>query len=282
MTKINPNTGWAGQVLHYLKETGSTNEDCKKLMMQGAPHGVLVVADSQTTGKGRRGRSWISPPEVAAYMSLGLRPDFPPEKASMLTLVMALAVAEAVEEVSGLAAGIKWPNDIVVNQKKVCGILTEMHLETANMIHTQPKKENPDETGEEREKSRGYSVIIGVGINVNQSVFDEEIGATATSLLLEKKEPVSREQLIEKTMECFETHYDRFLQTCDLSQLKAEYEKKLVNRDARVRVLDPKGEYSAIATGINFRGELLVKKEDGTTAEVYAGEVSVRGIYGYV
>lgn len=260
MTKINPDTRWAGQVIHYLEETGSTNDDCKKLMDQGALHGVLVVADSQTGGKGRRGRNWISPPGVSIFMSIGLCPDFAPEKASMLTLVMALAVAEAVEEVSGLSADIKWPNDIVVHKRKVCGILTEMHCKS----------------------ERSYSVIIGVGINVNQSAFDEEIAATATSLLLEKGEPVNREQLIRKTVECFEKYYEQFLQTGDMSLLMAEYERRLVNKDARVQVLDPKGEYSAIATGINSMGELLVKKEDGTQTRVYAGEVSVRGIYGYV
>lgn len=265
MVQINPNTEWAGLELHYREETSSTNDDCKQLMRQGAPHGVLVVADSQTAGKGRRGRNWISPPGVAVFMSIGLRPGFAPESAAMLTLVMALAVAEVVEEVSGLEARIKWPNDIVINKKKVCGILTELQLETVNLT-----------------QYSAYSVVIGVGINVNQTFLDEEIDATATSLLLEKKETVSRVLLVEKILECFEKYYEQFMQTVDLSQLKEEYEKRLVNRNAPVRVLEPKGEYSGTAVGINNRGELLVQREDGMIQAVYAGEVSVRGIYGYV
>ena len=253
-------TKWAGRVVHYFDETGSTNNDCRRFMEEGAPHGVLVVADMQKAGKGRRGRTWISPPGTVIAMSIGLRPDFLPDQASRLTLVMALAVCKAVEETTGLAAGIKWPNDIVVNRKKVCGILTEMSAE------------------------RDYidNVIIGVGINVNQTDFDEEIAKTATSLRLESGCVQNRASIVQKVMDYFEVYYEEFVKTCDLSAIMKEYNEKLVNRDAQVRVLDPKGAFDGVAHGINDAGELIVTKEDGSDVAVYAGEISVRGIYGYV
>lgn len=253
-------TKWAGRNVHFLKETATTNADAKRLIEEGEPHGTLVVADSQTQARGRRGRSWETEAGTSVYMTIGLKPDFTPEKASMLTLVMALAVSEAIHEITGLDAGIKWPNDIVVNRKKICGILTEMSME-ADCIR---------------------SVVIGVGINTNQQSFPEEIKATATSLLLEKGEKVSRAELIMAVMKHFEYDYELFTQKEELSLFKDAYEKRLVNRNKKVRVLDPKGEFEGVAEGITETGELLVRTEDGSLTKVYAGEVSVRGYYGYV
>lgn len=253
-------TNWAAKDLVVKKETGSTNNDCRAYLEEGRGHGLLVVADTQKGGKGRRGRSWSSPPGTTISMSLGLKPDFEPMKASMLTLVMALSVANAIEDVCNISAAIKWPNDIVVNRKKVCGILTEMNAQLDYI----------------------ENVVIGVGINVSQTEFEEEIKMTATSLSLETKSAVSRVALIQKTMEYFEQHYEVFCQTHDLSTIMVEYNSKLANVNAVVRVLDPKGEWEGMALGINKEGELLVKKEDQTVEAVYAGEVSVRGIYGYV
>lgn len=255
-------TKWAGQKLYYYDETGSTNIDAKRLAEDGAPHGTTVVADRQNQGRGRRGRTWQSPAGSAIYMSIALKPDFAPDKASMLTLVMALSVAEAVTDLTGLAASIKWPNDIVVNKKKVCGILTEMSAELDYIHH----------------------VVIGVGINVNNSLedFSEEVQKTATSLKLESGAAVSRAAMVERVLFYFEKNYDMFVIKEDLSNLQEKYQKHLVNLNAEVKVLDPKGEYTGIARGINPTGELLVEKENGEIVSVYAGEVSVRGLYGYV
>lgn len=253
-------TRWAGRNLSYLKETDSTNNDAKRCMEEGGVHGTLIVAERQTAGRGRRGKLWESPEGTAVYMTIGMRPEFAPDKVSMLTLVMALSVAEAIEEQSGLEAGIKWPNDVVVNKRKVCGILTEMILE-AEYIRC---------------------VVTGVGINVNQTAMPEEIAQTATSLFIEKGEKLSRAALIESVMRHFENNYDRFIDSLDLSELKEAYEARLANKDQLVRVLDPKGEYEGIARGIRCTGELIVELPDGIVREVYAGEVSVRGYYGYV
>lgn len=256
-------TKWAGRKLYYFDETDSTNIDAKRYAEEGAPHGTTVIADMQTAGRGRRGRMWQSPPGSAIYMTIMLKPDFVPDKASMLTLVMALSVADAIAETTGLQAGIKWPNDVVVNAKKVCGILTEMNVESDYIQY----------------------VVIGVGINANNGSleeFPEEIRQTATSLKIESGAHISRAELIERVLFHFEKNYDVFVSTLDLSGLMEAYDKRLLNLDAEVRVLDPKGEYSGIARGINSLGELLVEKEDGSIEQVYAGEVSVRGVYGYV
>ena len=253
-------TVWAGRNVHYLPETDSTNQQAKRLAEDGAPHGTLVVADMQTAGKGRRGRSWQQKPGEAIAMSIILRPDFAPEYASMLTLAAADSVAKGIEKVTGMSPMIKWPNDVVLHQKKICGILTEMSAEPDYINH----------------------VIIGVGINVNQTEFPEEIAKTATSLCIEMGQTVQRASVIAAVMSYFENYYEKFIQAGDLSAILEEYNDRLVNRNAQVRVLDPKGEFSGTALGINKSGELLVKKEDGSVAEVYAGEVSVRGIYGYV
>ncbi len=266
------NTKWAGRNISFRKETDSTNIDCKQLAEQGAPHGTLAVADMQKNGRGRRGKSWVSPAGCSAFMSLLCRPDFPPDKASMLTLVMGLSVAEAIRGMTGLEAKIKWPNDVVVNGRKVCGILTEMELSV--------------ETNEIR------YLVIGVGINVNNGygeeisaeTFPEEIRDMATSLFLEQDnrgKKLPRAVLIQHVMDAFEKNYEIFVQKFNLSQLQERYNQYLINRDAPVRVLDPKGEYQGIARGIDGFGNLLVELETGEVKEVYSGEVSVRGICGY-
>lgn len=256
-------TKWAGRNICYLEETGSTNIDAKRYAEEGARHGTLVVAEMQNSGRGRRGRAWQSPPGSAIYMTIVLKPDFLPDKASMLTLVMALSVAGAITETTGLAAGIKWPNDVVVNKKKVCGILTEMNAEQDFIQY----------------------IVIGVGINVNNATpeeFPEEIRQTATSLRIEGGGRIIRAELIERVMSHFERNYDTFVRTLDMRGLMSAYDSHLINLNAEVKVLDPKGEYDGIARGISDTGELLVEKEDGTVVPVYAGEVSVRGLYGYI
>lgn len=254
------NTKWAGKELYYFETTASTNLDVKRLMEEGAPDGVLAVGGEQTQGRGRRGRSWQSPPNTNIYMTLGIRPDFQPDLAPMVTLINAMAVAEAVEETCGLQTQIKWPNDVVIGGKKICGILTEMSAETGYIQY----------------------VVIGTGINVNITEFPEEIRETATSLCIEKGETVLRAPVIAKTMEHFERFYDKFIQTSDLSLLMEDYNKRLVNKDAKVKVLDPRKEFEGTARGIDEKGQLLVEKQDGSMEAVYAGEVSVRGVYGYV
>ena len=250
-------TRWIGNRLEYFDETDSTNTRARKLAEEGAPHGTLVIADSQSSGKGRRGRLWTSPRGVGIWMSMLLRPDIAPVHASMLTLI---AVVRGVKESTGLDAMIKWPNDAVLAGRKICGILTEMSTEDETIRY----------------------VITGIGINVNIDEFPEEIRDTATSLKLELGKSIKRSPVIRAVAEAFETYYDIFLETCDMSRLKEDYNRELANTGREVLVLDPRGQYEGTALGIDDEGSLLVRKRDGTVAPVISGEVSVRGIYGYI
>ena len=254
------NTTWAGKKVVYYDETDSTNNQAKAYGEKGEAHGTLFVADMQAAGKGRRGRVWVSPAGSSIYMTILLHPDVLPTKAPQLTLVMAMAVAEGIRKVTGLETKIKWPNDVIVNGRKVCGILTEMSTEIDYINY----------------------VVIGDGINVNQETFPEEIRDTATSLKIETGSSVRRSVLIATIMECFEQFYEVFMTTEDLSGLQERYNAMLVNLGREVRVLEPGNEYEAHALGINRTGELIVRTVDGQEKEIYAGEVSVRGVYGYV
>ena len=274
-------TCWVGRNILYYDVTDSTNLRIRQAGDEGAPHGTLAVADRQTAGRGRRGRHWESPAGTSIYMSLLLRPETAPDKASMLTLVMAVSAAEGIRE--GIAAGrdteeksgsteedrrqssppeiqIKWPNDIIINGKKAAGILTEMSSQIDYIEH----------------------VVIGMGINANTVEFPEEIRGTATSLRLEYGYRIRRAPLIAAVMKRFEENYKTFLETEDLSGLKDRYSAMLVNRDRDVLIAGPKETYPAHALDISRTGELIVRREDGTVERIFSGEVSVRGVYGYV
>ena len=271
------------KIIRY-DETDSTNLRAKEAgeyrNETDIAQGMLFIADKQTAGVGRRGRSWESPQGENIYMSLLLKPNIEPSKAPMLTLVMAAAVAEGIHKVwrrgfasvdnfanefaDDLAVQIKWPNDIIVNKKKVCGILTEMALDGTAIKY----------------------VVIGVGINVNQKEFIPNLKDKATSLLLEtsvaQDKEFDREVIISAVLEEFYQYYDGFLRAGDLSYLQETYNQMLVNRDTEVMIHEPGNEYIAHAIGINEQGELVVELADGSRESIYAGEVSVRGVYGYV
>lgn len=253
-------TEWAGKTVHFVKKTDSTNILAKRLAREGAPHGTVAVAELQTAGRGRFRRTWTAPEGSSVMMTIVLRPEFSPLCASMLTLVMGLSVAQAAGGL-GFSAAIKWPNDVVVSGRKICGILTEMSADVDKIHH----------------------VVIGAGINVNTREFPPEVADKATSLYLEGKKEFSRCRVLAAVLECFEKNYDKFVQTCDLSLLKGDYEKMLANLGRPVRVLDTQEPYEGVALGINDRGELLVRRKDsGAVCRVGAGEVSVRGLYSYV
>lgn len=253
-------TDWVAKEVLYFDTIDSTNTKAQELAEKGYPSGTLVVADKQESGKGRRGRSWVSPSGTGIFMTLMIKPDINPNNASMLTLVAALAVAKAITSVTGEEALIKWPNDIVVNGKKVCGILTEMNAQFDYINH----------------------IVVGIGINVHNESFPEEISQMASSLMIEAGgKRFHRAQIIAETMSYFEQYYDTFLKTQDLSALVREYDELLVNRNKSVRVLDPKEPFDGKAMGITPKGELIVDTWESRKL-VSSGEVSVRGIYGYV
>ncbi len=261
----------------FFDTIDSTNSEAARCAEAGADGGLLVVSDDQSLGRGRRGRSWISPSGCNVYFSYMCRPQITPEKAPMLTLLMALAVCRGMEKVyTGSAIRtsgrqrktvrdefsplIKRPNDIVISGKKCCGMLTEMSCESDFVRY----------------------VVIGVGINVRHREFAPEIASTAIALDDAWNMNVKRSVLIAEIMNEFGLLLERFISEGDLGFVRGAYLDRLVNAGKRVRVLDPKCEYDGKARGINERGELLVETDDGSIVEVNSGEVSVRGIYGYV
>jgi len=260
-------TKWFGKKVVYYDEIDSTNALAKKLGRQADTHGMLVIAEHQNAGRGRLGRSWSSPGGSGIWMTVVLKPQMHPAHAAMLTIVAALAVNKGIQQLTGLDSLIKWPNDIVVNGKKVCGILTEMNTINENL----------------------ECVVIGIGINVNCEFLSENISATATSLYSENGKIFNRVDLIVDIMEYLEQYYEIFMKTETLKDLIYEYNQALVNMKRQVRILEHNFEYEGIALGIDETGALLVKIEtlekgvvNTTVKAIVAGEVSVRGIYGYV
>lgn len=245
----------------YYRTLDSTNNEAKKQAQIHCPEGTVISAGRQTAGRGRRGHDWETPQDEAVATSMILYPDIPPEHLPGLTLLAAVAVRRAISGLYGLEGQIKWPNDVVLKNKKICGILTEMSAKDG----------------------RARYVIVGIGVNVHNRVFPEELEDKATSIDLELPEGKSgdcgalRRRIWEEFVPCYET----FVREQSLEFVREEYERWLVNRDREVWVLDPAGPWEGIARGIGPGGELLVETKEGLRP-VDSGEVSVRGLYGYV
>ena len=245
-----------GQSIYFYEETDTTNNRARELALEGAPEGTLVVAEKQTAGRGRRGKVWESPLGTGIWMSLVLRPQIMPAEASVLTLLCGLATAEAIEAETGLSAGIKWPNDILINGKKAVGILTEMDCEMSEV----------------------HFVIPGIGINVNTASFPPEIADIATSLYLECGKTVSRRRLVHKVLERLEEHYETFLRTGSFTAMLEDYRKHCITLGKEVHVLG-REPFFAEALDNTPEGELLVRRADNGKEEVvFSGEVSIRGV----
>lgn len=253
------NTKWMGKNIIYLPVTDSTNTQAKRLGEEGAEHGTLVVTQCQTAGRGRRGRSWESP-EGNIYFTFILRPDVEVSRASMITLVSALALAKAIEKVAGLNTQIKWPNDVVANGKKLCGILTESSTDLEYINY----------------------VVVGIGINVNQASFPDELADKASSLLLELGRSVNRGAVLGEFLNRFEAYYEIFIETEDMSGLIDTYNELLVNCGREVKIIEKDRERILKAIGIDENGGLIVENPEGVRESIISGEVSVRGLYGYV
>lgn len=247
-----------GRNIYYYDSLASTNDQARMLAREGAPDGSLVIANAQSGGKGRRGRSFFSPEGAGIWMSVILRPDISPAQASMVTLVAAVAVQETMEDF-GIPSGIKWPNDLVVDGKKVTGILTEMSIE--------PEMINP--------------IILGIGINVNMTGFPEKLKDMATSMAMITGKVYDRVAIIQRLMMHFDANYQKFLKSGDLFYLKEKYDASLIHRNKEISVHEIRRVWRGISRGINDSGELIVTSEMGDTL-VRSGEVSIRGIYGYM
>ncbi|WP_287585459.1 biotin--[acetyl-CoA-carboxylase] ligase [Candidatus Borrarchaeum sp.] len=247
-------TEFIGREIRYFDETGSTNDIAKELARKGALEGLLVLAETQTSGRGRLGRVWQSPPG-GIWLSLILRPRLAPQEAPKLTFIGAIAVATAIRNL-GLDAKIKWPNDVLVSNRKICGILTEMESET-DVLHY---------------------VVVGIGINANfnKDKLPAEIQKTATTLKSELKESVNRNEFITCLLNEFERSYLVFLEK-GFSPILEEWKELscILNEDVRVymdnRIIDGK----AIDVD-QASGALILKLDNGSFEKIFSGDVSIR------
>lgn len=234
----------------------STNEEAKRQAVCGAENGSLFLAEKQTGGKGRLGRAWTSPAGSGLWFSILLRPGFLPEQTTSLTLLVGLAVCSAIRKKTGCEAEIKWPNDIVIGSKKVCGILTEMAAEMDRVDY----------------------VVAGIGINVNVASFPEELQKKATSLSMETGAAVARAELLREVLKELEFFLER--QKTDAAGVAEQYRALCVSLGRRVGFTRGGTPMAGVAVDISPAGELLVLCDGENVIPVFSGEVTVQGIYG--
>lgn len=250
-------TAWLGRTLYYYDEVGSTNQVAKELADGGAPEGTVVVAECQTGGRGRRGRSWISPARKGIWFSVILRPRVAPAQAPQLTLLAAVAVAAAVRERTGLPLGIKWPNDLLAGGRKVCGILTEIKAEIDAVEY----------------------IVLGIGLNANLEAgdFSPEVRPQATSLYLELGRPVERVPLFQRILSWLEKWYERW-QEEGFAPVREAWKEASITLGQEVRVNSWREVFQGVALDIDDEGSLLVRDAGGRVRRFNSGEVSLRPV----
>lgn len=241
---------WAGSIIRREDEVDSTNRQARLWAREGAPHGAVVIATRQSAGRGRRGRSWVSTPGSGLWFSIVLRPDIPDASYPLLPFAAALATADACRDVTGADVAIKWPNDLLLQGRKITGILVERE---------------------------GTAAVMGIGINVAQTAedFPPELRDKAASLAQLTGQAVDMRVLEAALLDQIERRIDRF-------DFLDEYAARCVTIGARVRVVEVTNAYEGVAEGLDETGALLVRDDSGTLHRVLAGDVSIRGMMGYV
>ena len=259
LNALSPDYPWADR-FHYFNTVDSTNNYLKRQALLGAPHGTVAVADCQTGGKGRLGRSFQSPGGVGIYLSMLLRPDCPQEQLMHLTCAVGTAMCDALEEAAGIRPGIKWTNDLVCEKRKLSGILVELLNDTQGKL----------------------CVIIGIGVNCCQQLtdFPEELRDRAGSLAMVTGRRIDRPKVAAAMMEAL-ANMDRNLLTGKEAMLE-QYRRDCVTLGQKISVVRGDEIRHGTALDIGDDGDLIVRFDDGHTEAVSSGEVSIRGMYGYV
>ncbi|WP_078432804.1 biotin--[acetyl-CoA-carboxylase] ligase [Metabacillus halosaccharovorans] len=253
--KIGLKTMKMGHHVHFEETVSSTQKIAQTLANEGAEEGTIVVAERQTNGRGRMARQWYSPSGTGIWMSLIIRPNIAVQAAPQLTLLTAVAIVQAIEEITPLKPDIKWPNDILINGKKLVGILTELQAE-ADRVH---------------------SIIIGTGINVNQSIsdFPEELHHVATSIHLETDKQWDRAQLIQEILLKFENLYSLYLAQ-GFRPIKLLWEGYAVSLQKPITARTINGTVEGKAIGINDAGVLLIQTSDGSVKQIYSADIELQ------
>jgi BirA family biotin operon repressor/biotin-[acetyl-CoA-carboxylase] ligase len=249
-------TKWMGKTIHYFQTLDSTNSKAYQLALNGAEEGEVVVSESQEKGRGRLGRQWFSPPYLNLYLSVILRPKISPHQASLNTLMAAVATADAIKKFSGLRPLIKWPNDILLRDRKVAGLLNEIHSET----------------------DRIHFVILGIGVNLNmdEKMFSKEIRTVATSLKIEMGQTVSRKAFLQFFLQELERWYSIFLEKGSAIILKAWRDRAHI-KGRQVKVTSFGKTVAGIAIDVDSDGALILETEDGKRKRVVAGDIEYKG-----
>jgi BirA family transcriptional regulator, biotin operon repressor / biotin---[acetyl-CoA-carboxylase] ligase len=241
-----------GKRIYHFFKTDSTNRVALELGHAGEPEGAVVLAEEQSAGRGRAGRTWSSERAAGIYVTLLLRPKLAPVQAPLLTMMAGLSAHAAVEAVTGLAVDLKWPNDLIICGKKAGGILTEMHAEPGQVRF----------------------VIVGIGLNVNQEKFPGELASIATSLRLETGKPQSRMELLVRLLREFESDYNRMSREGIGSVVKRFEVISSYAHGKRVRVTNGTESYVGTTAGLGPEGLLQVERDDGRVVTVIAGDVA--------
>lgn len=249
-------TSILGREIIFLPTVDSTNEEIKRRAHNGGSHGLVAVAETQTIGKGRLGRAWSSPASTGLWFSILLRPDISPAHIAGITLAAGLAVCEAVRSFTGCNALIKWPNDIIIGKKKLCGILTEMTAEADRIDYA----------------------VLGIGVNVNNKSFPPDIEEKATSLMIETGVEVSRVKLLQKILHELEIYLDEYLLNTQHS-IAVQYRNLCATIGKTIKTVRNGISLTGTAEDITNAGELIVRLTDGSIITVSSGEVTVQGIY---
>jgi BirA family biotin operon repressor/biotin-[acetyl-CoA-carboxylase] ligase len=244
-------TPFAKRIHHFFK-VDSTNRVALELGQQEEPHGALVAAEEQSAGRGRTGRVWLSEKSAGIYTSILLRPQLTPVQAPALTLAAGLAARDAVAEQSGMAADIRWPNDVLLNGKKICGILTEMYAE-------------PD---------RIKFVVIGIGVNVNHAKMPAAIANIATSLRIETGRVHERIELLVRLLRRFETYYNQLCTTGPAPIVARFLEVSSYATGKHIRVAAAQETFFCTTAGLDSSGLLRVKRDDGRVETLLAADIS--------
>ena len=238
------------RVVHYFR-TDSTNSDAMKLAGEGEPHGTVILAEEQTAGRGRFGRSWYSERSSGIYLSVILRPSLSPSLAPMLSLMAGLAVQEAIHSATGLQADIRWPNDLLLGKKKVCGILTEMNAEV----------------------DRLHYVIVGIGINVNHRKIPNNLTRIATSLRLQGKKEYSRLALLIALLRALEQNYRLLLAEGPAVVAERWSAGSSFASGKRIRARTGSEEFKATTLTLEPTGALRVRHDDGREESLLSAEI---------
>jgi BirA family biotin operon repressor/biotin-[acetyl-CoA-carboxylase] ligase len=241
-----------GKRIHHFFKVDSTNRVALELAHAGEPEGAMVLAEEQTAGRGRAGRTWHSERAVGIYVTLVLRPKLAPVQAPLLTMMAGLSAYTGIQTHSGLVVDLKWPNDLLIRGKKVGGILTEMHAEPGQVRF----------------------VIVGIGLNVNQEKFPGELGSVATSLRIESGRPQSRLELLVRLLREFENDYNRFLSEGSGAVIERFMKVSSYAQGKRVRVSNGKDAFTGVTAGLGPEGLLQVQRDGGQVTMVIAGDVA--------